>query len=122
MSLDMLFISARSLYVPKMSSPGAGIWVTSEGVAGVTGDPPGETGVWSGFAMVVSAWLLSTQPNVKADIAIMINIYTHFIFYLLYSVSVRVVVTPPVTFSSLLLLAFPLFTTSFLRSLTNWIS
>jgi hypothetical protein len=67
-----------------MSSPGAGVWVTSEGVAAeVTGDPPGETGVWAGVAVVVSAWFLSTQPNVKAAITSMINIYTDFIFILL---------------------------------------
>jgi len=65
-SLNVVSIAERLVSVPKRSSETAG----EDPIAGVTtapgADPPGETDVWAGIFVEVSAWFLSTQPKVEA--------------------------------------------------------
>lgn len=70
-SLNVVSIADRLLSVPKRSSV-AGETNGEDPVAagatapGVTAASPGETDVWAGICPGVSAWFLSTQPDVEA--------------------------------------------------------
>ena len=69
-SLNVVSNAERLLSVPKRSSGvTAGEDPDAAGVTtapGVTTASPGETDVWAGIFVDVSAWFLSTQPEVEA--------------------------------------------------------